>query len=143
MDGVSAAASIVALLVPAAHAARTLLDDINKVLGAPEAITSIAQDIESLKKALAALDTVPPADLDLLGPEVVTEIKSALNLCNQACLKFIADLRRWTKHLDDGKLSWLEKVKVGFFKQKRINALSAQLQNWKITIDQVVSVAIL
>ncbi len=38
---------------------------------------------------------------------------------------------------DNGKLSWLEKVKVGFFKQKRISALSAQLQNWKITIDQV------
>ena len=41
MDGVSAAASIVGLLVPAAHAGRILLDDINKVLGAPEAITSI------------------------------------------------------------------------------------------------------
>jgi hypothetical protein len=143
MDGVSAAASIVGLVVPAAHAARILLDNINSILGAPETIILIRQDLESLKKVLADLDTVPPVDLDLLGPEVVIKIKSALNLCNQACVKFSADLRRWTRHLDDGKLSWLEKVKVGFFKQKRINALSAQLQNWKLIIGQVVNMATL
>jgi hypothetical protein len=143
MDGASAAASIVGLVVPAAHAARILLNDINSVLGAPEAITSIRRDLESLKKALTALEAVPSADLDLLGPEVVIEIKSALDLCNKACDRFRTDLRRWTTHLDDSKLSWLEKVKIGFFKQKRINALSAQLQNWKITIDQVVNIATL
>jgi hypothetical protein len=112
MDGVSAAAGIVSLVVPAAHATRILLDDINNILGAPETIALIRQDLESLKKTLAALDTVPPVDLDLLGPEVVIEIKSALNLCNQACVKFSADLRRWTRHLGDSKLWWLEKVKV-------------------------------
>ncbi|KIM96939.1 hypothetical protein OIDMADRAFT_58488 [Oidiodendron maius Zn] len=131
MDGVSAAASIAGLVVTAAHATRILLNDINSILEALETITLIRQDLESLKNALAALDTVPPVDLDLLGPEVVIEIKSALNLCNYAC------------HLDDGKLLWLEKVKVGFFKQKRIDALSAQLQNWKLTIDQVVNMATL
>ena len=115
MDGISAAASIVGLVVPAVHAARILLDNINSIRSAPETITSIRQDLEFLGKSLAALDTVPSADLDLLGPEVVIEIKLALNLCNQACVKFSADLRRWT-HLDDGKLSWLEKVKVGFLK---------------------------
>jgi len=143
MDGVSAAAGIVGLVVPVIHAARILFDDINSILGAPETITLIRQDLESLKKTLAALDTVPPVDLDLLGPKVIIEIKSALNLCNHACVKFSADLRRWTRNLDDGKLLWLEKVKIGFFKQKRINALSAQLQNWKLTIDQVVNMATL
>jgi hypothetical protein len=143
MDGISNVASVVGLIVPAAHAARILLDDINSILGAPETIILIKQDLESLKKTLVALDTIPQVDLDLLGPEVIIEIKSALKLCNQACVKFSADLRRWTTHLDDGKLSWLEKVKVGFFKQKRINALSAQLQNWKLTIDQVVDMATL
>jgi len=143
MDGVSAAAGIVGLVVPVIHAARILFDDINSILGAPETITLIRQDLESLRKTLAALDTVPPVDLDLLGPKVIIEIKSALNLCNHACVKFSADLRRWTRNLDDGKLLWLEKVKIGFFKQKRINALSAQLQNWKLTIDQVVNMATL
>ena len=143
MDGVSAAAAIVGLAVPAAHATRILIDDINNIVKAPEAITSLVQDLESLEKALAVLDAVPPADLDLLGPDVVTEIKSALELCKKGCEKFRGDLRRWTKHLDDGKLSWLEKVKVGFFKQKRIGALSSQLQNWKTTIGQVANVATL
>jgi hypothetical protein len=116
MDDISTTANIISLIVSAAYTACILLDNINSILGAPEIIILMRQDLESLKKALASLDRMPSVDLDLLGPEIVINIKSVFNLCNQACVKFSADLRRWTRHLDDGKLSWLEKVEIGFFK---------------------------
>jgi hypothetical protein len=143
MDGVSAAASIVGLIVPAAHAVRLLLDDIHSISKAPEAITSIAQDLESLSKCLTSLGEVPSADLELLSSDIAATIKSALEQCSTTCLKFRTELRLWTKHLDDGKLSWVEKVKIGFFKQKRLDAMSSQLQSWRIMINQLVGVATL
>ena len=143
MDGLSGAANIIGIAVPALYATRLLLDDINNVVKAPETITSLRQDLESVEKALAALNALPITEFELLGQEVFDETKPMFDLCTKACDKFRVDLHRWTKHSEDGKLSWLDRVNVGFFKQKRIKSLIGQLQNCKLTVNMVITVAIL
>jgi hypothetical protein len=56
---------------------------------------------------------------------------------------FRANLQRWTSHSEDGRLSWQDRAKVGFFKQSQIRSMSQQLQSCKITINSVVSIATL
>jgi hypothetical protein len=40
-------------------------------------------------------------------------------------------------------MSWRDRANVGFFKQQRIKSLSDQLQNCKMTVNAVVSIATL
>ncbi|KAF2174723.1 hypothetical protein K469DRAFT_613557, partial [Zopfia rhizophila CBS 207.26] len=50
-------------------------------------------------------------------------------------------LQRWTRHSEDGKLAWQDRANIGFFKQGEIKTMSEQLQNCKVTINSVVSIA--
>lgn len=142
-EPLSTAATVVGIAVPALHGTRLLLDDIQKIVDAPKAVATLKEDLRSVDMALEALKAVHRSEWESLGQEVVGESKFAITTCTKACDTFRNDLQRWTRHSDDGKLSWRDRANVGFFKQERIKSLSEQLQNCKITVNTTVSVATL
>ena len=53
------------------------------------------------------------------------------------------DLKHWTRHSAEGKLSWQDRANVGFFKERRMKAMSKQLQTCKTTFNSVVGIVTL
>jgi hypothetical protein len=142
-DPLSVAASLVGLAVPALHGTRLLFDDIQNIVDAPKAVASLKEDLVSVDMAIEALKAVQSSEWELFGQDVVNESKFAVSSCTTACDTFRNDLRRWTKHSGNGKMSWRDRANVGFFKQQRIKSLSDQLQNCKMTVNAAVSIATL
>jgi len=143
MAELGVAASVVGIGVPALHAARLLLNDIQQIKGAPKAINALKNELRSLEMALQSLQAVEQPGWDTLGGVVAEQAKVTINTCEGACSLFRADLKHWTKHSEEGTLSWQDRVNVGFFKQYRIQALSDQLRNCYGTMNLAVNVAIL
>jgi Fungal N-terminal domain of STAND proteins len=142
-DPLSAAASVVGIAVPALHGTRLLLDDIQNIVDAPKAVASLKEDLLSVDMAIEALKAVQSSEWESLGQDVVKESKFAVSTCATVCDTFRNDLQRWTKHSENGKISWRDRANVGFFKQQRIKSLSEQLQNCKITVNAAVGIATL
>lgn len=142
-DPLSITASIFGVTVPALHGIRLLLDDLQRIKDASEAVKNLKDDILSVDMALTSLQAVKDREWESLGGTVADEAKAAISTCARACDMFRANLQHWTSHSQDGKLSWQDRAKVGFFKQGRIRSMSEQLQSCKITINSVVSIATL
>jgi hypothetical protein len=119
------------------------LNDIQQIRGAPKAIIGLKNELRSLETAYKSLQAIEQSDWDSLGGNVADQAKVVVTTCEEACNLFRADLQYWTKHSGDGTLSWQDKLNVGFFKQKRIKALSDQLRNCFSTMSLVVSIATL
>lgn len=142
-DPLSITASIVGVTVPALHGLRLFLDDLQKIKDAPGDITNLENDIRSVNMALTSLQGVSGRQWELLGRNVADQATATISIHTRACEIFRADLLRWTSHSQGGKLSWRDQAKVGFLKQGRVRFMSQQLQNCKITINSVVSIATL
>jgi hypothetical protein len=142
-DPLSVAASVVGVIVPALHGTRLLLDDLQSIIDAPKAVETLKEDLCSVDTALESLRAVKDPEWESLGDAVVEQSKAIISTSVRACDMFRADLQRWTRHSDEGRLSWQDRANVGFFKQRRIKAISDQLQTCKISINSVVSIAIL
>jgi Fungal N-terminal domain of STAND proteins len=142
-DPLSIGAGVVGIIVPALHGTRLLLGDLRCIVDAPKAIETLKEDLCSVEMALTSLQAVKDVEWELLGNTVVEQSKATINTCTKACDMFRADLQRWTKHSDEGKLSWQDRANVGFFKQHRIRAISDQLQTCRISINSVVGIATL
>jgi hypothetical protein len=142
-DPLSIAASIVGITVTALHGARLLLDDLEKLKDAPKTVKNLVADMQSVDAALQLLQAVDDKEWESLGRNIAEQLKTTIRSCTQACDLFRADLQRWTKHSEDGKLAWQDRAIVGFFKQGQTKAMSEQLQNCKLTINFVVSIATL
>ena len=127
-DPLGIGAGVVGIIVPALHGTRLLLDDLRCIIDAPKAIETLKEDLCSVEMALTSLQAVKDVEWELLGNTVVEQSKATINTCTKACDMFRADLQRWTKHSDEGKLSWQDRANVGFFKQRRIKAISDQLK---------------
>jgi hypothetical protein len=142
-DPLSVAASVVGVTVPALHGTRLLLDYLQSIIDAPKAVETLREDLLSVDMALKSLQAVKDPDWESLGNTVVEQSKATISTCTRACDMFRVDLQRWTRHSDEGKLSWQDRANVGFLKQHRIKAISNQLQTCKISINSVVGIATL
>jgi hypothetical protein len=142
-DPLSIGAGVVGIIVPALHGSRLLLDDIQGIINAPKALETLKTNLSSLEMALTSLRAVKEAEWELLGDAVVLQSQATIRTCTEACTLFRTDLQRWTKHSDEGELSWQDRVNVGFLKQRRIKAISDQLQTCQISINSVVGIATL
>ncbi|KAF1832259.1 hypothetical protein BDW02DRAFT_640929 [Decorospora gaudefroyi] len=142
-DPLSIAASVVGITAPALHGIRLLLEDLQQLKEAPKTVKRLLEDAHSVDASLKLLQGVEEREWDLLGPSVLEESKTTISSCTQACSLFRADLQRWTRHSEGGKLAWQDRTSVGFFKQGQIKAISEQLQNCKLSINSVVSIATL
>jgi orotate phosphoribosyltransferase-like protein len=101
------------------------------------------QDVQSVGTALKLLQGVEGREWDLLGANVAKELETTISSCTQAYDLFRLELQRWTRHSEDGKLAWRDRTNVGFFKQAQTKAMSDQLQSCKLTINFIISIAIL
>lgn len=142
-DPLGVAAGVVGITVPALHGARLLLDDLDKLKDAPKTVKRLADDVHSVDAALKLLQDVKDSEWESLGTSVAEQSKTTISSYTQACDLFRTDLKRWTRHSEDGKLAWQDRANVGFFKQGQIKAMSEQLQNCKVTINNLVSIATL
>ncbi|OCK77750.1 ATP-NAD kinase [Lepidopterella palustris CBS 459.81] len=142
-DPLSVAGGIVGIVAPALHGTRLLLHDIQNIADAPKAVASLTDDLQSVGITLEALKTVKDSEWKSLGVEVAHGSELAIAACTKACEKFRSDLKHWTRHSEDGKLSWWDRTNIGFFKQLTIKSLSEQLQNCKITISMTINIATL
>jgi hypothetical protein len=142
-EPLSVTAGIVGIVVPALHGTRLLLDDLERLKDAPKTVKRLTDDVRSVDATLKLLKDVDDRDWKSLGITVAEQSETTIDSCKQACDLFRTNLLRWTRHSEDGKLAWLDRTNVGFFKKDQIKAMSEQLQNCKLTITSVVSVATL
>ena len=142
-DPLSVAANVVGLIIPALHGTRLLLNDLGNLKDAPKAVKRLVDDVHSIDAALKLLESVEDREWESLGAAVAEHSKTIISACTQTCGLFRTDLQRWTRHSEDGKLAWRDRANVGFFKQGQIKAMSEQLQNCKLSIESVVSIATL
>jgi hypothetical protein len=142
-DPLSIAAGIVGITVPALEGTKLLLDDLQKLKDAPKTVKRLEGDVQSVDSALKLLQGIENREWESLGTNVAEESKKTISSCTQACDLFRSNLQRWTKHSEDGKLTLRDRANVGIVKQDQIKAMSEQLQNCKLTINSVVSIATL
>jgi hypothetical protein len=142
-DPFSLTAGAVSIAVPALHGIRLLLEDLQQLKDAPKTVKRLTEDVHSVNAALNLLQGVEYREWNLLGANVAEEAEKTISSCTQACILFRNNLQQWTRHSEDGKLGWKDRTNVGFFKQGQIKAMSEQLQNCKLTINTVVSIATL
>lgn len=142
-EPLSVAASVVGVAVPALHGIRLLLDDLQKLKDAPKTVKRLEEDVRSVDNALTTLQSVEDQQWQSLGTPVAEGSKKTISSSVKACDQFRNQLQRWTKHSEDGRLTIKDRANLGFFKQGQIKAISEQLQNCKLSVNFVVSIAIL
>lgn len=140
-DPLSATASVVGIVVPAMHGTRLLLEDIKKIRKGQETVAGLTKELKDVLSAIEGLKAVELSELESLG--VAKQSLSAIKTADEACETFRKDLQRWTKHSEDGKLSWWDRINVGFFQDENIKSLSTRLQTSKTTLISVVTTATL
>jgi hypothetical protein len=142
-DPLSVSASVAGLVGLALQGTRRLIDDVNNVRDAPKSLEDLQTDLTSIGASLKSLEAVDESQLRLLGENVYDQSAMAIEKCASACDRFRGDLQRWTKRCRDGKLSWRDKMNIGFFKEQRIAAMAKKLQSCKLTLNSVVGTATL
>ena len=142
-EPLSTTASIIGIIVPALHGTRVLLEDLQGLKDAPKTITRLTDDVHSVHAGLELLHGVKDVDWESLGKGVNNQSRVTISRCTQACDHFKADLQKWTRHSEDGKLAWLDRATVGFFKKEQVKAMSDQLQICKLDINSIVNMATL
>lgn len=142
-DPLSITASVMGIVVPALHGTRLLLEDLQQLKDAPKAVKRLVEDVHSVDTALELLKSIEEREWGLLGADVAKQSKTTIRSSTQACNLFRADLQEWTRHSEDGKLAWLDRANVGFFKKDQVKAMSEQLQSCKLAINLIVGVATL
>lgn len=136
-DPLSIVAGVVGIVVPALHRTRVLIDDVKKIIDAPEAIRALQADLNSTELALESLKAVSESEWQSLGLTIAEQSKDAVRTCGSACDTFRSDLQRWTRRSRSGELSWRDRANVGFFKDRQIKAMSEHLQSCKLTCSSV------
>jgi hypothetical protein len=142
-DPLSITAGVVGIIAPALHTTRLLLQDLQELKDAPKTIKRLGEDVQSIDTALKLLQSIEEREWGLLGADVAKQSETTISSSTQACNIFRADLQKWTRHSEDGKLAWLDRANVGFFKKDQVKAMSEQLQSCKLAINLTVSVATL
>jgi len=142
-DPLSITASVVSITVPALHGVRLLIEDLQQVKEAPKTVKRLLEDVQCVEASLKLLQGVEEREWNVLGASVLEGSKITISSCTQACDSFRFNLQRWNQHSDGGKLAWQDRTSVGFFKEGQIKAMSKQLQNCKLSINSVVSIATL
>ena len=140
-DPLSITASVVGITLPALHGTRLLLKDLQELKDAPKTVKRLTDDVHSVHAALELLQGVEDGEWKSLG--VAEQSEATISSCTQACNLFRADLQKWTRHSEDGKLAWQDRANVGFFKKHQVKAMSEQLQSCKLAINLIVGVATL
>ncbi|KAF9773304.1 hypothetical protein IL306_008919 [Fusarium sp. DS 682] len=141
MDPFSITAGVVGVAVPTLQCAQQLRSTIQAIADAPSEITSLGEELLTIEQAITSIQELSDQQWRSLGEPVVTQSKTGMNVCRKSCGKFQAAIDHWTRHGEDGKLSWRDRTAIGLFRQEQIKSTSSQIQNCKGTLTSVVSIA--
>ncbi|KAI7768307.1 hypothetical protein LZL87_013927 [Fusarium oxysporum] len=141
MDPLSITSGVIGVAVPALQCVQQLRKTIQAILDAPTEITSLGEELLTIEQAITSVQAVSDQQWRSLGDPVVTQSKTGMNLCRKSCSKFQAAIDHWTRHSEDGKLSWRDRTTIGLFRQDHIKSTSSQLENCKSTLTSIVSIA--
>lgn len=129
-------------MVPALHITRVLRDDVKRIKDAPQEISDLGIDVDSLADCLELLQSVQQPEWDKLGADAANKTQKAVRSCEDACAGFHTQLKEWTKHSgNDGKLSRRDRFQIEFFEKEQIKAVQRQLQSGKVSLNNVITVA--
>jgi hypothetical protein len=118
---------------------KSLIEDIQAIKDTPEAIQELKQGLLTVDDVLQALEAgTRGSSLQHLSAEAKAALAAALNNCKQACNKFQAKLKKWTRHSTDDKVHWWDRVRVGLFAERDIELLRRQLEQCKVTINTAI-----
>ncbi|KAM7209900.1 hypothetical protein V8F06_014717 [Rhypophila decipiens] len=131
------------IVAPTLHCVRLLIKDLQNIADAPDAVKALTKDLQSVGLALASVQAVTDSQWKSLGEAVTAQSKVAITSCRTSCERFKTTLDRWTRHSEDGTLSWRDRATLGVFRQGHIKSMSEQLQNCNITLTSVASIATL
>ncbi|CAF3525369.1 unnamed protein product [Fusarium graminearum] len=143
MDPLSITAGVAGIAVPALQCVEKLRSTIKAILDVPSDIASLGEELLTIEQAITSIQQVSDQQWRSLGEPVVTQSKTAMNLCRKSCSKFQAAIDYWTRHGKDGKLSWRDRTEIGLFRQDHIKSTSSQLQNCIRTLTSVQSLNLL
>ncbi|KAF2806533.1 uncharacterized protein BDZ99DRAFT_449343 [Mytilinidion resinicola] len=138
-DPLSVTARVVGITAATLHAIHILIQDIDNIKDAPEAISNITGDPSTVKGILDSLhDALNDAE-GLSAPLKAQiggiNIENAVRSCQRACTDFQASLKHWMRHSTDDKTDWRDRLTVGHIRLGKIKALTQQLATCKATIS--------
>jgi hypothetical protein len=136
-DPLSVTASVAGLVVLALQGVRLLVNEVNNIKEAPKSLENLQIDLASVQMSLKSLEYIDESQLRLLGEQIYNQSATAIERCTSTCHDFHNDLQRWTRRSRDGKLSWRDKTNIAIFREQRIDVMSRQLQNCKLTLSSV------
>ena len=127
MDPLSITAGVVGIVAPTLHCVRLLVKDLQNIADAPNAVTSLTNDLQLVGLTLASVQAVTDPQWKSLGEDVTAQSKASITCCKTSCERFKTSLDRWTRHSTDGTLSWRDRATLGVFRQGHIKSISEQL----------------
>ena len=142
-DPLSVSIGIVGIVKPVLDGTRRLLNDLQKITNAPEAVERLRQEVNTISASLSLLKSIEDSTWASLGTPVTDHSKAALNSCEAACDTIRGNLQRWTKPSKGGTLSWLDPVNVGFFRDHQLKAHSDRLHTYRLIFNSIVGTATL
>jgi hypothetical protein len=136
-------AFIAGVSVPALHGLHLLVEDIKKILDAPNAIQDLRHNIEALRTSIACVLGIKQEQWEALGNKVLDQSRATIAYCNKTCDELHRRIRSCTGDQDDGKLSWREQTVIGVFKTRRIEMEVEALKSCRAEMDLTVNMATL
>lgn len=124
MDPFSIAAGVVGIIAPTLHCVRLVIQDLQNIAGAPDAVKALTRDLQAVGLALASVQAVTDLQWISLGEAVAAQSKATITSCKISCERFKTSLDRRTWHSTDGTLSWRDRATLGVFRQGHIRSMS-------------------
>jgi hypothetical protein len=143
-DPIGITAGAVGIAAATLHSVNTLIDDIQAIKNAPDAIADLKQDLCTIETVLRTLDSqTEESALEGLSLDAKSGLSLATAGCKRACDKFRTKLKKWTKHSADDTMHWWDRVRVALFAEAEIEILSARLSSCKDTVNAAINTAAL
>lgn len=143
MDPFSLTVGTLGIVGAAVQSITALIHEINAIRDAPGVIAGLRDELVAVEAILLVLDNAHKnSQLEHLTPDARTALQLAVTHCAKACTEFRNKIVRWTKHSGEKLHTW-DRVRVGLFAERSVEALCEQLSRCKSTMNIAVSTATL
>jgi hypothetical protein len=143
MDPMSITVGVISLVAVALHSTRRIIEFIDGIQGAPQAVKALSRDLNALEQVLQTLNDVvshPDFQSNTRRPNLAALLQDPLNNCALALEDISLAIRPYTTPSGDSRKSkWR-----GFtwsFREKEIVTLQRMLMSYKSSLNMAVAVA--
>lgn len=118
---------------------------INSIREAKDVVSDIATGLENIQYPLASVSRLLQDD-DALSVAARQDLKSAgvaeaVNECGKACESLSKDLKKWTRHSNNAKLSFRDQVEVSIWNKEKIRTYRMRIQSCSVIVGLAVQSA--